>query len=157
MRFQHPFWLICRIFWGHSRETDKVQIGFQTNPNKPITNHNNATPINATKPLNFSDFVSVCYKFVTVCLYQPKLSYTILSPIDYHRVMPCGWQICSPRLYFVIFTFAYWFLSLFVKRIAEPFFCSSDEFSILRWGFYCLEDFSLSKRLISRFASTSRS
>lgn len=36
-------------FGGHSRGTDKGQIGFQVNQNKPITNHNNTTPINTNK------------------------------------------------------------------------------------------------------------
>ena len=50
-----------------------------TSSNKALTSHNNSTPINATKPLETSDFVSICYTFVTVCLYQPKLSYMMLS------------------------------------------------------------------------------
>lgn len=36
--------------------------------NKPIANHNDTTPINATKPLIFSGFVMVCCMFVPVCL-----------------------------------------------------------------------------------------
>ena len=37
------------------------------------------TPINATKPLKISGFVNVCYKFIVVLIYPPKLSYIIDS------------------------------------------------------------------------------
>ncbi len=71
---------ICDVsVWG--TKTGRT-LPKQTN-NKIKANHNCVTPINATKPLKFSDFVMVYYSLSKVCsglpVDYPKLSYIMLS------------------------------------------------------------------------------
>ena len=58
-----------KSWWGSSDE------GHQLLGKKP----KKETSINETKPLETSSFVNVCYYFIVVGLYYPKLSYMILS------------------------------------------------------------------------------